>query len=183
MKFTLKTDEYTIYQKRSERYAIRRSNDTWVNGDEKVIILLEHKLIEAAAPKPPEPEAVEEPVEDVAESAAAVVEDADVKEEAAEEKTTADTSAEDTPAEETPVEETPVEGESEAAEEAADEASPEETPVEGENAAADETTGEATVEETPAVEEIAEADQVNDDEESSKPEKKAKAEVKKKKTD
>ncbi len=60
MKVIAKTDEYTIYQKRNERYAVKSAARAWVNGDEKVAILLEHKLIEAPAPKAPEPEAAEE---------------------------------------------------------------------------------------------------------------------------
>jgi hypothetical protein len=47
-----KTDDYSIYQKRSKRYAVRDANYKWVGGDEKVKILLKEKLIKAAAPKP-----------------------------------------------------------------------------------------------------------------------------------
>lgn len=56
MKVVATTDEYTIYQKRNERYAIRKGDRAWVNGDEKVAILLEHQLIKAAPVKAPEPE-------------------------------------------------------------------------------------------------------------------------------
>ncbi|MGD8831312.1 MAG: hypothetical protein PVF57_11980 [Pseudomonadales bacterium] len=56
MKVVVKTDEYTIYQKRNERYAVKDASRAWVNGEAKVAILLEHKLIEAPAPKAPEPE-------------------------------------------------------------------------------------------------------------------------------
>jgi len=67
MKAVVRTDEYTIYQKRSERYAVRDKNRSWVNGDAKVAILLEHKLIEAPKPKAPAPEpAVEEPAAEAA---------------------------------------------------------------------------------------------------------------------
>lgn len=68
MKVIAKTDEYTIYQKRSERYAIKDASHAWINGDQKTTILLEHKLIEAAAVKAPEPEVVEEAVEAAAEA-------------------------------------------------------------------------------------------------------------------
>ena len=68
MKVIAKTDEYTIYQKRNERYAVKGADKAWVNGDAKVAILLEHKLIEAAAPKAPEPEA--EPEEAAADTEA-----------------------------------------------------------------------------------------------------------------
>lgn len=68
MKVIAKTDEYTIYQKRNERYAVKSAAKAWVNGDEKVAILLEHKLIDVAAPKAPEPEAAEEATEQAAEA-------------------------------------------------------------------------------------------------------------------
>jgi len=56
VKVIAKTDEYTIYQKRNERYAVKDANRAWVNGDAKIAILREHKLIAAPAPKAPEPE-------------------------------------------------------------------------------------------------------------------------------
>ena len=70
MKVIAKTDEYTIFQKRSERYAVKNSAKRWINGDEKVAILLEHKLIKAAPVKAPEPEVVEEAAEEPVEAAA-----------------------------------------------------------------------------------------------------------------
>ena len=91
MKVIAKTDEYTIYQKRSERYAIMDSSKSWVNGDAKITILLEHKLISAPAVKAPEPEpepevaeAVQEVTEEVAEEVAEEVVE-EVVEEVAEE--------------------------------------------------------------------------------------------------
>ena len=57
MKVVAKTEQYTIFQKRNERYAIRDAGRAWVNGDAKIAILLEHKLIDAPAPKAAEPEA------------------------------------------------------------------------------------------------------------------------------
>lgn len=60
MKVVTRTDEYTIYQKRNERYAIRNSQRQWVRGDEKVAILLAQGLIKAPTPKAPEPEPVAE---------------------------------------------------------------------------------------------------------------------------
>ena len=57
VKVVAKTDEYTIYQRRDERFAVQNSERSWVNGDAKVAILVEHKLIDVAAPKlAPEPE-------------------------------------------------------------------------------------------------------------------------------
>ena len=47
-----KTADYTIYQKKSSRYAVRNAKREWINGDEKVKILLKEKLVKAAPPKP-----------------------------------------------------------------------------------------------------------------------------------
>ena len=68
MKTIVKTDEYTIYQKRNERYAVRDADRAWINGERKVAILSEHKLITA----PPPPAApVDEPAADEAAEAQA----------------------------------------------------------------------------------------------------------------
>ena len=77
MKVVASTDEYTIYQRRDGRYAVKNSNKAPVNGDEKVAILLQHDLIKA--PPPPAPE---EPAEE--ESADAT--EAEATEEAADEE-------------------------------------------------------------------------------------------------
>ena len=66
MKVIARTDEYTIYQKRSGRHGIKGADKRWINGEDKVRILLEHKLIEAPKLKAPEPEA---PAEAAAEAA------------------------------------------------------------------------------------------------------------------
>ncbi len=63
MKVVVRTDEYTIYQKRNERYAVKNADREWVNGAAKIGILLEHKLIDAVLPKDPEPKPVEAPAE------------------------------------------------------------------------------------------------------------------------
>ncbi|MEQ8857535.1 MAG: hypothetical protein RIC56_02700 [Pseudomonadales bacterium] len=60
MEVVARSDEYTIYRKRNQRYAIRNKQRQWVRGDDKVAILLNHKLIEAPKPKAPEPAAVAE---------------------------------------------------------------------------------------------------------------------------
>jgi hypothetical protein len=81
VKVIARTDEYTIYQKRNERYAVRDAQRAWVNGDAKVAILLEHKLVTAPAPKPAEPEpAAEEEVAAAAETAEDAPESADAPE-------------------------------------------------------------------------------------------------------
>jgi len=62
MKLIKKTAEYTIFQRRDNRYAIKTKSG-WVNGDAKVEILYKEELL-----KKPEPKA--EPVaEEVQESA------------------------------------------------------------------------------------------------------------------
>ena len=63
MKVVTSTDEYTIYLRRDGRHAVKGKDKSAINGDEKVRILLEHGLIEAALPKEPEPEPVEEETE------------------------------------------------------------------------------------------------------------------------
>ena len=54
--------DYTIYKKRSGRYGVRAKDKKWVNGDEKVTILLKEGLITA-----PKQKAKSEPAEDAAE--------------------------------------------------------------------------------------------------------------------
>lgn len=52
MKVVKKTPEYTIYEKRSKRYAVKGADKKWVNADDKVKILLAEKLIEVKLPQP-----------------------------------------------------------------------------------------------------------------------------------
>ena len=66
MKAVVKTDEYTIYQRRDERYAVEDANKKAINGDEKAAILSKHELIKLAVAAP-----VVEEVEEVVEEAAA----------------------------------------------------------------------------------------------------------------
>jgi hypothetical protein len=56
VKVVLKTDEYTIFQRRDERYAIKDASKAWINGDAKIALLVENKLVTAAVAKAPEPE-------------------------------------------------------------------------------------------------------------------------------
>lgn len=55
MKQVKSSAEYTIFQRKDERYAVRNAAGKWVNGDDKVAI-----LIEAGLAKKPEPKPVEE---------------------------------------------------------------------------------------------------------------------------
>ena len=91
MKAVVKTDDYTIYQRRDERYAVEDANKKAINGDEKAAILSKHELIKVTLPAP-----VEEVVEEVA-----------AEEAPAAEAPAAEASAEEAPAAE--VEEAPKE--------------------------------------------------------------------------
>jgi hypothetical protein len=62
METVKKTAEYRIVKKRSGRYGVLDASGKWLNGDEKVKVLLAEKLIKAPAPKPAEPEPVAEEV-------------------------------------------------------------------------------------------------------------------------
>ncbi|MEC9155917.1 MAG: hypothetical protein VX443_08055 [Pseudomonadota bacterium] len=55
MKLVTRTDDYTIYQRRDSRYAVQDANKAPINGDDKVAILLKHKLVKAPEVKQPEP--------------------------------------------------------------------------------------------------------------------------------
>lgn len=72
MKVVKSTAEYTIYQKRNQRYGVKNADKKWVNGEEKVKILLAESLVKAPQPKAePEPEpAAEEAAGDGEESQA-----------------------------------------------------------------------------------------------------------------
>lgn len=98
MKVLKKTDDYTVYQKRSGRYAVVGSDKKNINAEDKVKILIEEGIVKQALPAEPEPEVVEEAVEE------AVTEE--VAEEAAEE-TVAEEAPEEAPAEEEPAAEEP----------------------------------------------------------------------------
>ena len=89
MKLVKRTDEYSIYQRSDDRYAVKDANKKPINGDEKVRILVAEELIKAALPAEPEPdEAVEEEV--VAEEASAEEAEAPAEEEPAEEEPAAE---------------------------------------------------------------------------------------------
>ena len=76
MKEVQTAGEYTIYQKKSGRYAVKGADKKYVNGDDKAKILLDAGLVELSQPAPqPEPEettaeASDEVAEDAGEQAA-----------------------------------------------------------------------------------------------------------------
>ena len=61
MKLVKKTDEYIIYQRSDNRYAVTDANKKPINGDDKVRVLVAEELIKVALPAEPE-----EPVEEEA---------------------------------------------------------------------------------------------------------------------
>ncbi|MFU8816929.1 MAG: hypothetical protein ACNA7W_16400 [Pseudomonadales bacterium] len=70
-----RTDKYTIYKKRNQRYAVK-DNDTkqWITGDDKVAVLLAHNLVASPtfkAPDHPEPVEAEASAAPAAETPAA----------------------------------------------------------------------------------------------------------------
>lgn len=65
MKIVKKTSEYTIKQRRDERYAVTTPKNKPVNGEEKIKILLAEGLIKLTEPAAqPEPEVEETPAEE-----------------------------------------------------------------------------------------------------------------------
>jgi len=87
-----KTDEYRIYQRGDERYAVQDGTGKPINGEEKVKILLAEELIKVTLPAEPQPEAEPEAADDADEAA---VEEVVAEDEAAEPE-----AAEEAPAEE-----------------------------------------------------------------------------------
>jgi len=72
MKVVKQTAEYTIYQKRNNRYGVKDANRKWINADEKVKVLLAEGLIKVAEPAAPvAEEAAEEETAEATEEAAA----------------------------------------------------------------------------------------------------------------
>ena len=69
MEVVKKTDAYIIVKKRSGRFGVKTQDGKWINGDEKVKILVEAGLVKAAVPAKKE-----EPVEEATEEAAAAPE-------------------------------------------------------------------------------------------------------------
>ena len=85
MRAIKKTADYTIFQKKNERYAVKSADKKWINGEEKAKILLAEELIKlSVAQEAPAEEVVEEAAEESAEKTAEVAAEA-VTEEAAEE--------------------------------------------------------------------------------------------------
>ena len=69
MEVVKQTDEYTVIKKRSGRFGVKNSAGKWINGEDKVKILIAEGLIKAAMP-------AEKPAEEAASEEAPVVEEA-----------------------------------------------------------------------------------------------------------
>jgi len=77
MKLVKKTDDYSIFQRGDERYAVKDAAKKSVNGEEKVRILLEEGLIKVAEPAAAEAVAEEATAEEApAEEVEAAAEEA-----------------------------------------------------------------------------------------------------------
>ena len=94
MKLVKKTDEYSIYQRGDNRYAVKDANKKPVNGDDKTRILLAEDLIKAVLPAEKPAEEVEE-AQDGAEAEAATDEAPAEEEAATEEEAPAEEAAAD----------------------------------------------------------------------------------------
>jgi hypothetical protein len=57
MKVAKKTAEYTVLKRTDGRFAVQSANNTFINGEEKVKILLAEGFLTAPAPKAAEEEA------------------------------------------------------------------------------------------------------------------------------
>lgn len=51
MEVVKSTKLYTVFKKRNGRYGVKKTNGSWINGEEKVKILLDEGLIKVAEPK------------------------------------------------------------------------------------------------------------------------------------
>ncbi len=60
MELVKKTDDYSIFKKRNNRYSVKTPKGAWINGDKKAEILLGENLITVSAPKKVEEPAAEE---------------------------------------------------------------------------------------------------------------------------
>ena len=67
MKLIKKTAEYSVFQRRDERYAVKDANGKMINGEDKVEILYKEELLKRPEPKAEEP-AEEEATESEAET-------------------------------------------------------------------------------------------------------------------
>ncbi len=84
MKLVKKTDDYSIFQRGDNRYAVKDANKKPINGLDKATILLEEELIKVTLPDPAAVEATEQAAEAAAPEADAAAEEAPAEEPQAE---------------------------------------------------------------------------------------------------
>lgn len=91
MKVILRTKQHTVYEKKSGRFAVKDAEKNWVNGDDKVAVLLAEGLVKTAPQAVAEAPVEEAPAEETA------VEEAPVEEAPAKETAVDETAAEEAP--------------------------------------------------------------------------------------
>ena len=101
MKVILRTKQHTVYEKKSGRFAVKDAEKNWVNGDDKVAVLLAEGLVKTAPPAVAEAPVEEAPAEETA------VEEAPVEQAAVEEAPVEQAAVEQAPVDETAAEEAP----------------------------------------------------------------------------
>ena len=101
MKVILRTKQHTVYEKKSGRFAVKDAEKNWVNGDDKVAVLLAEGLVKTAPQAVAEAPVEEAPAEETA------VEEAPVEEAPVEQAAVEEAAVEDTAVDETVVEEAP----------------------------------------------------------------------------
>lgn len=67
METVKETKDYTIYKKRNGRYGVKSSEKKWLNGDQKVEILVKEGLLKAPLKKKEEPATEEAPAAETTE--------------------------------------------------------------------------------------------------------------------
>ena len=91
MKKILATDEYTIYQRRDSRHAIVGADKKYINGADKIAILIEHKIPPFDELKMP----VSAPASEESNDSESGAEDKDVTEETSAEEAEVEAKADD----------------------------------------------------------------------------------------
>ncbi len=71
MKLIKKAAEYSVFQRKDGRYAVRGNNKNWIHGEDKVSILQDEGLLKKPEPKAePEPEPETDAAEETSDSEA-----------------------------------------------------------------------------------------------------------------
>jgi hypothetical protein len=92
MEVVKKTDQFTIFKKKSGRFAVKSNKNKWINGNDKVKILVSENLLKVALP-------AEKPAEEAPAEEASTEAEAPAEEAAAESEAPAEEAPEEAPAE------------------------------------------------------------------------------------